>query len=229
MLLDVGQTQPLSPGKSSGYSGIKDKILGKDDFLKMLVAQLHYQDPMNPMESTDFSAQLAQFSSVEQLENISSNLEAFIDSNYMLTTSINNTLAANIIGKSVKANGNAVYFNGSDPVQIPFHLGSDAQNVKIEIYDSNGNVVRTLTADDLQQGDQYLEWDGTDTNGYQLSKGKYTVKISATDSEGNPVDANTYMMGEVTGIKYTANGAVLLVGELEINFSDVIEILGQTV
>ena len=187
MLLDVGQTQPLSPGKSSGYSGIKDKILGKDDFLKMLVAQLHYQDPMNPMESTD------------------------------------------IIGKSVKANGNAVYFNGSDPVQIPFHLGSDAQNVKIEIYDSNGNVVRTLTADDLQQGDQYLEWDGTDTNGYQLSKGKYTVKISATDSEGNPVDANTYMMGEVTGIKYTANGAVLLVGELEINFSDVIEILGQTV
>lgn len=227
MLLDVGQTNPFSPTESTSQSKLKEKILGKDDFLKMLVAQLHYQDPMNPMESTDFSAQLAQFSSVEQLENISSNLEAFIDSNYLLTTSINNTLAANIIGKSVKAHGNSIYLNGTDPVKVPFHLDSDASNVKIEIYDSNGNLVKTLTAEDMKTGDQYLEWDGTDENGYRLSQGKYTFKVSAFDSEGNAVNASTYMMGKITGIKYTEQGAVLLIGELEVNFGDVIEILGQ--
>lgn len=225
MLYDVTQTSGFTSSSNSGTS-IKDKILGKDDFLKMLVAQLHYQDPMNPMESTDFSAQLAQFSSVEQLENISNNLESFIDSNYLLTTSINNTLAANIIGKNVKANGNAVYFNGIDNVQIPFHLAGDAKNVKMEIYDENGNLVRTIEASDLHEGENSLEWDGKDENGIRVNQGKYTVKISALDAEGATVNAQTYMTGEITGIKYTDSGAVLLIGNLEVNFGDVIEIYG---
>ncbi|NIS39011.1 flagellar hook capping protein, partial [Candidatus Saccharibacteria bacterium] len=80
-----------------------ERILGKDDFLKMLVTQLNYQDPLNPMESTDFSAQLAQFSSLEQLSNIDETLQASLEANYLLATSINNTMAATIIGKQVRA------------------------------------------------------------------------------------------------------------------------------
>lgn len=226
MIYDVRSSTDLFQVPESQKS-IKDRILGKDDFLKMLVAQLHYQDPMNPLESTDFSAQLAQFSSVEQLENISGSLDAFIDSNYILATSINNTLASTIIGKSVKANGNALYLNASDSVNIHFNLQSDARNVVVEIYDANGNLVRKLNGENLWKGDRSLEWDGRDGNGIRLSPGKYTFKVTATDKDGNIVQATPYLFGEITGIKYTANGAVLLLGNIEVNFSDVLEIMGN--
>ena len=89
-----------------------DSVLGKDDFLKLLVTQLSYQDPLNPLEASDFSAQLAQFSSVEQLFNIEETLRASLDANYLLATSINNTMAATVIGKEVRAVGDSIYFDG---------------------------------------------------------------------------------------------------------------------
>lgn len=225
MILDATQSTSIFSSGSQNQ-GINDKVLGKNDFLKMLVAQLHYQDPLNPTESTDFSAQLAQFSSVEQLENISGNLESFIDANFLLTTSVNNTMAANIIGKNVKAAGNMVYYNGQDPVNIPFKLSQDAASVEIKIYDANGNLVQTLNGENMSSGDQFLAWDGMDSNGINVSSGNYTIEVNALDSEGNAVISQTYISGEVTGIKYTDQGAMLLLGNLEISFSDVWEIYG---
>src|ERR1700690_2579879 len=78
-------------------------VLGEDDFLKLLTMQMQYQDPMNPMSGTEFASQLAQFSSVEQLTNINSELAQSISSNSVLTQSINNDLAATFIGKNVRA------------------------------------------------------------------------------------------------------------------------------
>jgi len=79
----VGQTTQTAANKS---------VLGKDDFLKMLVQQLRYQDPLNPMKGDEFATQLAQFSSVEQLNNINTSLTDSLNANYMLTQAINNGL-----------------------------------------------------------------------------------------------------------------------------------------
>ena len=82
--------------------------LGKDDFLKLFVAQLENQDPLSPMESTEFTAQLAQFSSLEQLTNANQNLEYLL----MYQSSMNNAEAVNFIGNTVKASGNSISRNG---------------------------------------------------------------------------------------------------------------------
>ena len=90
-------TSSTSTSATSGSS-----TLGKDDFLKLLIVQLRNQDPLNPTEGTEFAAQLAQFSSVEQLTNINSTLTESLATNKLLTQSIGNSLATTMIGKTVK-------------------------------------------------------------------------------------------------------------------------------
>ncbi|RMG63736.1 MAG: flagellar hook capping protein [Calditrichaeota bacterium] len=202
-----------------------EKILGKDDFLRLLVTQLNYQDPLNPLEAADFSAQLAQFSSVEQLANIGQTLQASQDSDLLLATSINNTLAATIIGKSVRAQGNQVYFDGEQPANLSFSLPSNAREVTIEIVNENGKVVRTIQQKNLAAGDHTVSWDGRDDDGADMPEGTYTFRVSAQDGEGNPLDVTTYLSGRITGVRYGQGGAVLMVGHIEIALSDVYEIL----
>ncbi len=202
-----------------------EKILGKDDFLQLLVTQLSYQDPLNPLEAADFSAQLAQFSSVEQLANIDQSLRASQDSDLLLATSINNTLAATVIGKSVRAHGNQLYYDGEQPSNLSFSLAGNAKQVTIEIVNENGKVVRTIQQKNLSAGDHTLSWDGRDDDGAHMPEGTYTFRVSAQDGEGNPVDVNTYLSGRITGVRYGEGGAVLMVGRIEIALSDVYEIL----
>ena len=103
-------------------ANVKNGTLGKDDFLKLMIAQLKNQDPLNPMNGTEYAAQLAQFTSLEQLTNLNANVSKSIDTNYVLTQSINNTLAATLIGKEVKINGNTIQNNGQESTFHPISL-----------------------------------------------------------------------------------------------------------
>ncbi len=209
----------------NAQTSTNDKILGKDDFLKLLITQLNYQDPLNPMKGTEFSAQLAQFSSVEQLQNIHQELKNSIDANYLLTTSINNTLAATVIGKTVKATGNQIYLGESGEATLHYDLSSKAKKVTIEILDENDQVKRTITLDNVGKGEQSYTWDGKDNAGIALGQGTYHFRVKASDEEDNPVSVQTYMVGTITGVRYGYNGAELLVGDLTLAMSDVYEIL----
>lgn len=201
------------------------KTLGKDDFLALLVSQLNNQDPLNPMEGTEFSAQLAQFSSLEQLSNINESLQQSLDANYILTSSINNTLAANVIGKDVKAYGNQLYLGPAKTATINFNLSQDASDVQIEILDSNDQVRRTISLSDLEHGDNSYTWDGKDSNGIMLPSGSYSFRVTAKDANGESVSAETYIQGKISAVRYGATGATLVVGGIEVQMSDVYEIL----
>ncbi len=215
---EIGSTQNRSLSKN---------ILGKDDFLKLLVAQLHYQDPLSPSESTEMAAQLAQFSSLEQMVNINESLKQSLDANYLLTTSINNTLSATILGKTAKAYGNQIQLKSGEDTRIYFDLNSPAQNVEIEILDQNGKTVRTLMESNLTDGEHIVIWDGKDSEGNDLPEGKYSFKVNATDKEGNAVAVRTYIYGILDGVRYGDEGTVLKMGDLEILMSDIYEILNN--
>ena len=114
----------------------------RDDFLKLLIAQMSNQDPLSPVDNQEFAAQLAQFSSLEQLQSIDTNIQYGVDMDVALTQTINNTLAATIIGRGVKASGNLVVNNQEGVAQISFDLSAQAKDVKVTITDSSGSVVR---------------------------------------------------------------------------------------
>lgn len=199
-------------------------VLGKDDFLKLLTVQLQNQDPMTPMENHELVAQLAQFSSLEQLENMAKSLQNNLDLNLLLTQVLNNTAAAGLIGKQVVASGDQVALTEAGSADLTFDLAEDATTVKVSIMDETGAVVRTLEVDGLEAGRNALTWDGTDEAGREVADGKYTFKVEAANADGEAVRATTLVLGEVVGVRFEDGQAMLLVGEMEVGIGDIIEI-----
>ncbi len=207
--------------QSDSGSYVPDKTtLGKDDFLKLLVSQLQNQDPLNPMESTEFTAQLAQFSSLEQLTNMNKNLDYLL----LYQTSINNAQAVGFIGKTVKASGNSIGVEDGASNKIQFDLAGDAAEVNVYIYDSSDNLVKTLNCGSLSDGEQSIEWDGTNEDGETVSDGTYTFEVSARDENGDTIEASTYMTVKITGVTFKDGNAYLLAGDIEISMNDIIEV-----
>lgn len=193
-------------------------VLGKDTFLKLLSTQLKYQDPFQPMENTEFLAQLAQFSALEQLLNINGNLQA----NFLITQSMNNSIAATLVGKTAKVYGNTVWVNKEGDSYINYKLNSFAK-ATIKIYDENHNLVRTINTEWQDAGENEILWDGKNNNGMRVPEGKYNFEVEATDATGNKVNVTTFIKGKITGVRFTDNGAVFIINGLEINFSDIFE------
>lgn len=216
--------QLTNPTISKQLATSASQDLGKAEFLQLLVAQLRNQDPLSPMEGQEFAAQLAQFSSVEQLTSIDSSLKDGIDTDLMLTQAVNNTLATNFIGKQVASLGNQVSLLSGESASVNFYLADYAQDVKVKIYDEAGNLVRTMEYRGMNSGKQSLEWDGLNENEEQLPGGNYTFQVEATNSDGDTLDVTTFTRGLVSAVRYSNGTAVLVVNGKEIPLSDVLEI-----
>jgi flagellar basal-body rod modification protein FlgD len=197
------------------------KTLGKDDFLKLFVAQLRSQNPLNPMDNTEFTAQLAQFSSLEQLSNINTQLHDLL----LFQNSLQNTLTNNLIGRRVKIPGNEIYLKENG--EISYTLQEDVSKVKISFYDSGGGLVKEVNLGQQTSGEKSYVWDGTDNSGNRLPEGHYQVKVEALDDSGNPVNVSTMVYGTVTGITFDNNITYLIIDNtLKIQLSEIKEIKG---
>jgi flagellar basal-body rod modification protein FlgD len=215
-------------GPAQGELRDPTRALGKDDFLKLLTVQLQHQDPLSPVENEDFIAQLAQFSSLEQLENINANLQDGIDLDLILTQVLNNTAAAGLIGKTVVADGGSVYLDESGSSDIHFDLASPAHHAVIRIKDETGAVVQTLREDDLAAGRNHVTWDGDDAQGNRSAEGVYQVEVEAYDAQDNLIDVTSLVVGEITGVRFENGEARLLVGGIELGIGEIIEIMAQS-
>jgi flagellar basal-body rod modification protein FlgD len=218
--MSVTGLENVSSGvNTTSSSGIN--ILGKDDFLNLLVTQLRHQDPLSPMESAEFTSQLAQFSSLEQMSNVNSNLEVL----QLYQASINNSQAVGFIGKTIKALGNTIGVVDSVADQIHFELDKDASDVIVQIYNSGNKLIKTIKPGGLNAGEQNVTWDGTDNDNNKVPDGTYTFKVIATDTDQKPVSVKTIITALVSGVAFKDNITYLLAGNQEIPIGSVFEVM----
>lgn len=209
---------------SSSSTSSSSAIMGKDDFLKLMIAQLKNQDPLNPMDGTEYASQLAQFSSLEQLSNLNSYMQQSINANAALTQSINNTLIANMIGKEVKVSGSDLVVNNQDNIGIGYDLSQAAKSVKITIKDSNGVVYKTIDGT-TDLGSNKVLWDLSDDNGGKVPNGNYTMTVTAYDASGQEISVDSYKMGAIDGIRYTDSGTMVVIDGAEYSIADITEVV----
>ena len=215
-------TSSVSNENTSSNSGTDE--LGKDEFLKLFIAQIQYQDPLNPLDSAEFTAQLAQFSSVEQLYGMNSKL-----GNIEETMNNQSEQRDNLgyIGKTVKADDNTMNIDNGT-VQCGSYTIDDSGYVTIDVYDSDGVIVRTFYKGWEDKGEHDVNWDGRDDSGAIAGDGSYTFEVTARDEDGFYVPSNTYISGEVTGITYQDGQPYLMIGDKIINDNNNIIEVTQT-
>jgi flagellar basal-body rod modification protein FlgD len=193
--------------------------LGKNDFLKLLTAQLANQDPLQPVDNQAFIAQLAQFSSLEQMQNVSTKLDSLLAA-AATSTQVN---AASLVGKTVAFNADGVDLTSGQPATMQVQLDARA-TVTAVVQDASGRTVRTLSLGTQNAGTFGLSWDGLDSTGTSLPSGHYQVTLSATDSSGASVGVQGRAQGTVAGVQVGSSGTSLIVGGSAVNLSDVVEI-----
>ena len=194
-------------------------VLGKDDFLKLLTAQLANQDPLQPVDNQAFIAQLAQFSSLEQLQGVSSRLDTLLQT----MGSSNQMNTASMVGRSVTFDTDGVDLVAGTPPSLQANLEA-AGSVTAVILDSSGRAVRTIKTGTHAAGAFDLGWDGRDGSGNALPSGRYTVSLSATASDGSAVTTSARSQGVVRGVSLAGDTTQLMIGNSLVNMSNVVQI-----
>ncbi|MDY7002156.1 MAG: flagellar hook assembly protein FlgD [Thermodesulfobacteriota bacterium] len=196
--------------------------LDKEDFLTLLVAQLANQDPLNPMENTDFTSQLAEFSSLEQLTNISGGIDSLAEGSARQDL----MSAVDFIGKDVRAEGESLSIEDGEISSMYFSLGEAATEVHINIFDENGNILRTEQLGSRAAGEHEYQWDGRNWAGEELPDGVYYVSMAAENSDGQPILTWTEVSGEVAGVQtYGTDIYLRLTDGRVVAFSNVTEVV----
>lgn len=192
--------------------------LGKEDFLTLLVAQLENQDPLDPQDNSDFVAQMAQFSALEQQITTNETLESILSSNQI----IEQLSSFSLLGQTIVAEQDT-FTLGNDEVELGFSLNQSAESVTLAILDAGGSVVATLDFDDAEAGMTFISWDGLDNSGKALSPGEYSILATATYSDESSESLTTLQRAQVTGID-TAGETLLETDQGTLSLSQLVSV-----
>jgi flagellar basal-body rod modification protein FlgD len=194
--------------------------MNKDDFLQLLVTQLKSQDPLNPQDSSEFVAQLAQLTQVEQTYNINTNLKNLLSSQ----NNFSSMSAMSLIGKEITTASSQVVLSEGGQPSLPFSLASDATQLTLQVKDATGRTVRTLTQGATSAGVRSTTWDGMDDNGQPVPTGTYTFAVSGLDATGQAISATSLFRGRVSGVNLEGDTPVLTVNGLYVPLTSVLEV-----
>jgi flagellar basal-body rod modification protein FlgD len=195
--------------------------MGKDQFLKLLVAQLKNQDPMSPSNGQELAAQLAQFSSLEQLTQIGQTLGTQTGSLEKVAGSIDAQAAQGALGKAVLATGNFVQLTAAADEKVQFSVGGTGGTATLHLFDAAGHELSSRSLGTLKGGEQTAAL-GSVADG--VADGWYTYSIDVVDTAGKAVPTQTYTNAIIDGVRTTAQGPVLTSGQLTIPYASVVEI-----
>ncbi len=179
--------------------------VSRDEFLRLFTKQLQYQDPLNPLESKEFTAQLAQFSSLEQLIHINEN----IDSLKEIQKGLNQSVFTNLIGRYVRSEGDRINYKGT-PVEFSYNVDQPLNSLTLNIYNQSGELVKSIDLGPAQAGNRTYQWDGTDSSGNQVPQGVYKVELIGIDKEGQSTAVPTEVESLITGIDLSEDTTYLI-------------------
>jgi flagellar basal-body rod modification protein FlgD len=174
-----------------------------NSFLTMLTTQLQNQDPSSPMDSGQFTSEIAQFAGVQQQVNTNTNLGQLIS----LTQNGQVTADSGLVGQKATFTGSQIPLQ-SGTGRIAFTTAS-AEPIAIAVTDASGNVVRTVQ-ETSTAGSNSWTWDGKDDSGNSLADGTYDIAVETQDSAGNATAVPFTITGSITGVSKSSSGDVLL-------------------
>jgi flagellar basal-body rod modification protein FlgD len=190
-----------------------------DTFLNILTTQLKNQNPMDPLDTNQFTAQLVQFTGVEQQLKTNEFLETLM----LSTQNTAKSEAVSYIGKTVTASGKTGELTDEEAVFWDYDAAASVANATVTIKNSSGQVVYT-EAGSLNAGPGTFRWDGVGTDGQTKPNGVYTIEIKGTNLKGNTVEVSTSSVGVVTGVDFTNDIPMLTVGNRKVAITDVTDV-----
>jgi flagellar basal-body rod modification protein FlgD len=211
MVTNVNNSLTSPTNSTSSASAVANAVnnngLGENAFLKILMAQIQNQDPLQPMDDTTFVTQLAQFSSLEQQVSTNQLLQSAATSQQAAL----NTQDAALVGHVVTVSGATTTLGSTGlPASVGFTLGAPAQSVTVNITDSSGNPVATLPLGAAPAGAIQTSWNGRNSGGTQEPPGTYNIAVQATDANGNSVVVSQESTGVVQSVSFGSGGATLV-------------------
>jgi len=207
-----GSSSSSSSSSSTGTSALNALSSNYSDFLTLLTTQLQNQDPTSPMDSSQFTSELVQFSGVEQQINTNSNLSQLIS----LTQAGNISQASSMLGSTVTATSSQLPLqNGSATINVN---APSAEPVNITISDSSGKTLYQA-AENTTAGNNTYTWDGTDSSGATLPDGAYNVTVTNTGSDGTATAVPFTVTGTATSVDSTSDNLTLNLGAVSVPFS----------
>jgi flagellar basal-body rod modification protein FlgD len=210
-------TPATSTSASTATTGMQSLAGNFDTFLQLLTTQLQNQDPLDPLDTNQFTQQLVEFASVEQQVNMNTNLQTLIS----LQQTTEATSALQFLGSTVTATGNTATLSNATGSPATWSLNAAAPaTANITITNSSGQTAFTGTTT-LNAGTQTFSWSGQGNSSVTWPDGNYTMTISATGANGQPVTVSTQVQGVVTGVNLSQNPPLLTVGGQNIALSQI--------
>ena len=215
----IDAIQGISSDDTSAYSSNRAEKIGRDEFLKIFLAQMRYQDPMSPMEGTEFTAQLAQFSSLEQLFNANQHLESIKSAQDEAIR----FQALDLMGKDVLAKGDRLWLCDGESADGAFQLKGQAVCTVI-VKDEFGTPLRRIPLGILGAGKHDFQWDGRDDNGKTQTSGPYYFDVMAVDQSGKASSVDPMVRGRVTRVNLEGAAPVVYLGEIPVQIPQILDI-----
>lgn len=212
----IGQTS------STQLTSGAESEMGKDEFLKLLVAQLQNQDPLKPQDNAEFVAELAQFSNLEQTIGINDRLDALSLQNQ----GMQNSQVISMVGKSATVKGSMITADGSGtPSQVAFELDGASHSTTVKIADLSGRPIATVELGTRKAGINTFQWNGRTDEGEVAPKGTYTVQVSAKTEAGSPISSSQETTGTVNSVSFDKGYPVLqLSNGVSVPISDLLKV-----
>jgi flagellar basal-body rod modification protein FlgD len=206
---------------STANATTNGQAVGQDTFLKLLTTQMQNQDPLSPMDNEAFVAQLAQFSSLEQLMGVQKSLESI----YLGIASMNNASMADLLGAEVVALGDSFAYDGSGPTELHYDADTAAADATLTVYDADGSVVYAgAVTGGVSDGEGTVTWNGKRTDGGTAAEGTYRFEITAKAADGTDVDVTERVIGTIDEMDYSSGTPMPSIEGVPLSLADVVRI-----